>query len=98
MSTQDEPQAWVRLFGIALVVPLLLVTQVWIFWTMWVYFVGGTVPLLAWHTNGNLPMFLVTLWVVEPLAVTLVQWAFLLVLVPLGRMFHRDVIPGESAP
>ncbi len=86
-----EPQPWVRLLGMVLVVPLVLATQVWTFWTMWVYLVGGTVPLLGWETGTNLLMVLVTLFVFEPLSVMLAQVAYMVVMLPLGMLFHRKV-------
>jgi hypothetical protein len=90
-NSEIEPQAWVQVLGWLIALPLILATQVWTFWTMWIYLVGGTVPILGWETGTNLVMFLVTLFVFEPLAVMLAQWTFLLVMVPLGLLFHRRI-------
>lgn len=79
------------MLGWVVALPLIVATQVWTFWTMWVYLVGGTVPLLVWETETNLIMFVVTLVVLEPLAVMLAQWSYMLIMLPLGLLFRRKV-------
>jgi hypothetical protein len=87
-----EKQPWVSLVGALVALPLILASQVWTFWTMWVYLVGGTVPVLGWETGPNLVMVLVTLFVFEPIAITVAYWAYMLVMLPLALIFGHRVV------
>lgn len=84
-----ELQPWIKLLGWLLATPLFLASQVWVFWTMWVYLVGGTVPLLGWETSPNALMVLVTLFIGEPIAVGLAKAATMILILPLALIFPR---------
>lgn len=88
-SADYDIQPWIKLLGWLLAVPLFLAAQVWVFWTMWVYLVGGTVPLLGWETGTNLVMVLVTMVIGEPIAVGLARVATMIVILPLALVFSQ---------
>jgi hypothetical protein len=62
---------------------------VWVVWTTWVLLVGGTVPLFGWEVAPNPLGAILFLVFGEPIAMTLIYWAWLLVAVPLGLIFRQ---------
>lgn len=60
-----------------------LATAVWSTWCTVVAFVGGTMPIIGWETDGGLGFGMLWLLVLEPLVITVAFFAVQLVLVPI---------------
>lgn len=69
MSEDDLPRPVRVLAGLAG-----LGTVVWATWCTVIAFVGGTMPIVGWQSEGGVGPGLVWLFLVEPIAVTVVMW------------------------
>jgi hypothetical protein len=65
-------------------------TSVWATWCTWIAFVGGTLPLLGWHMDGNLLVGLLFIFFVEPLLLTAGYWAGIVLALPFLLLLGRD--------
>lgn len=59
-------------------------------WTTVIAFVGGTMPIIGWETDGGIVTGLVWIAFVDPIIVTVVYWATLLVVLPLSFLFGHQ--------
>jgi hypothetical protein len=59
------------------------------FWTTVIAFVGGTMPIIGWETDGGLVTGLVWLMFVDPILMTVCYWVTMIVAVPLALLFNR---------
>jgi hypothetical protein len=60
------------------------------FWTTIIAFVGGTMPIIGWETDGGLVTGVVWLMFVDPILMTVCYWATMIVAVPLALLFNRE--------
>lgn len=59
-------------------------------WTTVIAFVGGTMPIVGWETDGGLVTGLLWLVFVDPIVMTLCYWATLILAIPLALLFNRS--------
>lgn len=64
-------------------------TALWVTWCTVIAFVGGTMLILGWETDGGIGFGLLRLFVLEPLAITVAYWITALVLVPIALLVGR---------
>lgn len=58
-------------------------------WTI-TAFVGGTMPVIGWETDGGVGTGLLWLFVVDPIAMTVLMWASMVVSLPIVALLDRD--------
>ena len=57
-------------------------------WTTIIAFVGGTMPIIGWETDGGIVTGLIWVVVVDPILMAVFYWATLLVVLPLAFVFR----------
>lgn len=95
-SAETELQTWVNVLAAIVAAVLVVASQIWVWWTAWVCFAGGTVPLLGWRVEPSLGLVFLTVVVVEPLLLTACYWIYMLIMMPLGLIFRRSAGPPED--
>ena len=89
MADRDV-QPWVYGFARALAVAMVLSVQVWVFWTIYVLLVGGSVPLFGVEVSGGqFVSAALLLFLGEPVIIFLARMAYLAVVVPMALIFTR---------
>lgn len=83
--SEREPPGWVM----ALVAVSAIAAGAWGLWCTVVGFVGGTMPIIGYETEGSLGLGLFMLFIGEPLLLTVAYWASMIVLMPLMMIFSR---------
>jgi hypothetical protein len=58
-------------------------------WMTIIAFIGGTMPIIGWETDGGITTGLVWLFVVDPLIVTVCAWVTMLVTAPIALLRRR---------
>ena len=58
-------------------------------WMTVVAFVGGTMPVIGWQTDGGIGTGLVWLFVVDPVVLTVCYWLALVITVPVAALLDR---------
>ena len=84
MADREQP-GWLM----GLVVLSAVAAGVWGLWCTIVAFVGGTMPIIGYETEGSLGLGLFMLFVGEPLLLTVAYWVSMLVFLPLAMVFSR---------
>lgn len=97
MSQHDEPASWVLgLAKLCAAVSCVAVT-IWVLWTAAVIWAGGTVPLTSSHVDAS-PVGAIAFFIFgEPIIMTGVYWAWMIVFLPLGLLFRTKSSPPASA-
>lgn len=62
---------------------------IWGLWCTVIGFVGGTMPIIGYETEGSLGLGLFMLFIGEPVLLTVAYWVTMLVLMPLAMIFSR---------
>ena len=84
MANREQPGWLMGLVGLSAVA-----AGVWGLWCTIVAFVGGTMPIIGYETEGSLGLGLFMLFVGEPLLLTVAYWVSMLVFLPLAMVFSR---------
>ena len=82
---EREPPGWVM----GLVVLAAVTAGVWGMWCTIIGFVGGTMPIIGYETEGSLGLGLFMFFIGEPLLLTVAYWATMLVFMPVAMIFSR---------
>lgn len=89
-SADREVQPWVLVLAQGLAVTLVVAVQVWVFWTVYVLLVGGSIPLVGVQVAaGSFSAAVLTFLIGEPVLVFLARLAYLVIIFPLGLTFTR---------
>jgi hypothetical protein len=56
-------------------------------WMTIIAFVGGTMPIIGWETEGGIGVGLVWLFVVDPIVLTVGWWVTALAVLPIALLF-----------
>lgn len=62
---------------------------VWGAWCIVISFIGGTMPIIGYETEGSLFLGLFMLFFGEPILMTVAYWVFMLLFMPLALIFGR---------
>jgi hypothetical protein len=81
----DMPIAARVIVGIGVVAAVVLST-----WMTVIAFIGGTMPIIGWETDGGLATGVLWLMFVDPILMTVCYWATMIVAVPLALLFNRE--------
>lgn len=84
---EREPAGWVM----ALAPVIAAAAGIWGLWCTIVGFVGGTMPIIGFETEGSLFLGLFMLFIGESILMTVAYWVAMLVLMPLAMIFSRKV-------
>lgn len=63
-----------------------IATMIWATWCTVIAFIGGTMPIIGWETEGSLGFGLLWLFLLEPIAVTVAYWITMIVTMPLAML------------
>jgi hypothetical protein len=79
----DMPIAARVIVGIGVVAAVVLST-----WMTVIAFIGGTMPIIGWETDGGIVTGLVWLIIVDPLVMTVCFWATMLLAIPVALVIR----------
>lgn len=65
---------------------------IWGLWCTIIGFVGGTMPIIGYETEGSLGLGLFMLFIGEPVLLTVAYWVSMLVLMPVAMIFSRRAV------
>ncbi|MFP4514167.1 MAG: hypothetical protein ACLFRV_14580 [Acidimicrobiales bacterium] len=83
MTDDEFPLAANIIVGIGVAFAIVLST-----WMTIIAFVGGTMPIIGWETDGGIGVGLVWMFVVDPIVITVCYWLTMIVVLPIVLLFR----------
>ncbi|MGW2936897.1 hypothetical protein ACWDA7_34750 [Streptomyces sp. NPDC001156] len=80
-----QPPGWAK--AVALLAGV--VAAVWVTWCSAIALIGGTMPLVDYHTGRSVPTFLLMLFIGEPILIAVAYWTVMLATRPIALATTR---------